>query len=107
MQYKYNYLSSLITMNKIYFLIFFLFSYSFIKAQDKSNTKPQGITVLGQIKDDENEYPVENVIVKLVAVKDSTQISSGLTDSEGKFQLKAKWQVFFCILFITQFILFL
>lgn len=90
MQYKYNYLSSLITMNKIYFLFFFLFSYSFIKAQDKSNTKPQGITVLGQIKDDENEYPVENVIVKLVAVKDSTQISSGLTDSEGKFQLKAK-----------------
>ena len=77
-------------MYKIYIFILFLISSSLIHAQDKKAIDNSGIAVSGQIKDDDNENPVENVIIKLIAVKDSTQVVSNLTDSEGKFELKAK-----------------
>jgi hypothetical protein len=90
MQYNFRYLSPIVSMHKIYFVLFFLFSYSFISAQEIGSAKPQAVIVHGIIKDDVTENTVENVIVKLVSVKDSTQVSSNLTDSEGKFELKAK-----------------
>lgn len=86
---RYIYLSQSSKASKIYFIFFLLTSF-FLHAQEKNNAKPNPVNIHGIIKDDANDSPVENVIVKLVAVKDSTQISSSLTDSEGKFEIKAK-----------------
>ena len=47
-------------------------------------------SITGQVIDNANEIPVENVIIKLIAVKDSTQVISKVTDFEGKFEISIK-----------------
>lgn len=47
-------------------------------------------SITGQVIDNANEIPVENVIIKLIAVKDSTQVFSKVTDFEGKFEISIK-----------------
>jgi len=85
-------LSPQVTLGKLCSLLFFLFTFSFSQAQNGNAVKTNTISVIGQIKDDATESPVDNVILKLVAVKDTTQVISGLTNNEGKFELKAKSQ---------------
>jgi len=46
--------------------------------------------ITGQVIDEFTESPVENAIVKLVSVKDSTQVNSRVTDFDGKFEISAK-----------------
>ena len=85
-------LSPQVTLGKLCSLLFFLFTISFSQAQNDNAVKTNTISVIGQIKDDATESPVDNVILKLVAAKDTTQVISGLTNNEGKFELKAKSQ---------------
>lgn len=64
-------------------VLFFCSAVSF-----SQETNPTSIS--GQVIDDASETPVENVIVKLIAVKDSTQVYSKVTDFDGKFEINAK-----------------
>jgi ferric enterobactin receptor len=75
---------------KIYTAIVFIFLSQNLLAQKNNIIKSNDININGLIKDEENDKPVENVIVKLIATKDSSQVYSSLTDVEGKFELKAK-----------------
>lgn len=86
---RYNYLRPTSTSHKLY-ILFFLLSSFLIHAQEKNKAKLPSRSVHGVIKDDASDSPVENVIVKLISAKDTTQVSSGLTDVEGKFEIKAK-----------------
>ena len=74
----------------IYFACVFFFITHHIKSQTNSTLKSHDIAIQGIIKDEASDSPVENVIIKLIAAKDSTQVASSLTDGEGKFELKAK-----------------
>ncbi len=66
------------------FVIIYFFFYSLTYSQEIKTT------IMGQILDDATETPVENVIVRLFAVKDSIAVSSNLTDADGKFNVVAK-----------------
>ncbi len=85
-----SYLSPSISMSKFYFFLILFCSFTVLHAQDKKTSASQIISIIGQIKNDGDESPVENVIVKLIAVKDSTQVVTDVTDAEGKFEVKAK-----------------
>lgn len=84
-----NHFHTNISISKFSIFLFFYFSFTLLHAQDKKISDNLRITVIGQIKDDASDNPIENVIIKLVAVKDSTQIVSDITDVEGKFEVKA------------------
>jgi hypothetical protein len=85
---RYNYLSP-VSKSKKFILLLLLCSFC-LQAQEKNSTKHNTKNVHGIIKDEASDSPVENVIVKLVSLKDSTQVASSLTDIEGKFEIKAK-----------------
>ncbi len=81
----YNYNKPYIKFKSLFFFVVLLFCSAVSFSQE---TSPTSIT--GQVMDDANEIPVENAIVKLIAVKDSTQVFSKVTDFEGKFEISAK-----------------
>lgn len=83
-------LTTMFRLNKLLFFICFLFYGGYLFAQNKNTNNSEFSTVLGTVKDVSNENPIQNVIVKLFKVKDSTQIISDLTDIEGIFSIKVK-----------------
>ncbi len=84
-----NYISSVLTKNliKLSLLLYLLSRSTITFGQEAPSTS--AASIIGQIIDDATETPVENVIIKLSAVNDSTKVASTISDGEGKFQLKA------------------
>ena len=81
-----NYNDSKFTLNyKTIVFVIILVIYSSLTYSQETKT-----TISGQILDDATETPVENVIIRLFAVKDSIVVSSNLTDADGKFNVVAK-----------------
>ncbi len=91
-------INSVIKLNRLHLFILSFFCSSFAFSQ-QTNSKVvnsenknslNNTSISGHIIDDTNESPVENVIVKLFVVKDSTMVSSDVTDLEGNFEVNAK-----------------
>jgi len=80
-------------MKHLYYLFILIFSISSSYAQRPSKSKfgiSNAKSIKGQVVDGSSEVPLEFATVSIFQVKDSTLVSGGITDSDGKFEFDVK-----------------